>query len=155
MDTYSLSIALLVIGGILVALEPLIPGFFISVLGTFLAVMGGIGLVYPTALYSPISVVIAIVVSLFTAFSVLYMYRKIGGNQNPQTMTASSLVGKTGIVKKRVIPHSLDGKVEIENTMWSATAGHEIPEGTPVVVTSSEGVHVVVKEIRKKQSKEA
>jgi len=151
MDTYGLSISLLVLGAILVALEPLIPGFFISVLGTFLAVMGGIGLIYPAALYSPISVVIAIVVSLFTAFSVLYMYRKIGGNQNPQTMTSSSLVGKKGIVRKRVIPHSLDGKVEIENTMWSATSTHEITEGTPVVVTSSEGVHVVVKEIRNKE----
>ena len=147
MDAYQLSIALLIIGGILIALEPVVPGFFISVVGTFLAVMGTIGLIMPDALYSPISVVVAIIVSLFTAISVLYLYRKMGGDQLPQTLTTSSLVGKKGIVRKRVIPHSIEGKVEIENTMWSATADHEIPEGTLVKVVKSEGVHVVVEEI--------
>ncbi len=148
MDTYSISIGLLILGGILIALEPVVPGFFISVLGTFLGVMGAIGLIFPSALYSPISVLIAIAVSVGTAISVLYMYKKIGGNQNPQTMVSSSLVGKKGIVKKKVIPHSIEGKVEIENTMWSATSDHEIAPGTPVEVLSSEGVHVVVKEVR-------
>ncbi len=149
MDPYQLSIALLIIGGILIALEPVVPGFFISVVGTFLAVMGAIGLVMPDALYSPISVVVAIIVSIFTAISVLYLYRKMGGDQLPQTLTTSSLVGKKGVVRKKVIPHSIEGKVEIENTMWSATADHEIPEGTLVKVINSEGVHVVVKEIER------
>jgi membrane protein implicated in regulation of membrane protease activity len=149
MDAYSLSIAMLIIGGILIALEPIVPGFFISVVGTFLAVMGAIGLVNQNVLYSPISVVVATVVSILAAISVLYLYKKIGGNQEPQTLTSSSLVGKKGIVRKKVIPHSIEGKVEIENTMWSATADHEIPEGTLVKVVSSEGVHVVVTEINK------
>ncbi len=149
MDPYQLSIAMLIIGGILIALEPVVPGFFISVIGTFLAVMGAIGLVVPDALYSPISVVIAAIISVMAAISVLYLYKKLGGNQLPQTLTTSSLVGKKGIVRKRVIPHSIEGKVEIENTMWSATADHEIPEGTLVKVVKSEGVHVVVKEIER------
>ncbi len=148
MDPYQTSIALLIIGGILIALEPVVPGFFISVVGTFLAVMGAIGLVVPDALYSPISVLIAAIISVLAAISVLYMYKKLGGNQVPQTMTSSSLVGKKGIVRKKVVPHSIEGKVEIENTMWSATADHEIPEGTIVKVVSSEGVHVVVEEIK-------
>ena len=146
MDAYQLSISLLIIGGILIALEPVVPGFFISVVGTFLALMGAIGLVMPDALYSPVSVVVATIVSVIAAISLLYMYKKLGGNQEPQTLTTSSLVGKKGIVRKRLIPHSIEGKVEIENTMWSATADHEIPEGTLVEVIKSEGVHVVVKE---------
>ncbi len=150
MDLYEVSISLLIIGAILIALEPVVPGFFISVLGTFFAIMGVIGLVYPPALYTPIALVIAIIVSIGAAFTVLYLYKKIGGNQNPQTLVSSSLIGKKGIVRKKVVPHSLDGKVEIDNTMWSATAEHEIPEGTLVEVVSSEGVHVVVKEAGKK-----
>ncbi len=149
MDAYTVSISLLIIGAILIALEPVVPGFFISVLGTFLAIMGVIGLVDPYALSGPIALVIAIAVSIGAAFTVLYLYKKIGGNQNPQTLVSSSLIGKKGIVRKKVVPHSLDGKVEIDNTMWSATADHEIPEGTLVEVVSSEGVHVVVKETKR------
>ena len=66
-------------------------------------------------------------------------------------MVATSLVGKKGMVKKKVIPHSLDGKVEIGNSMWSATADKEIPEGTLVKVVHSEGVHVVVRELKEKR----
>ncbi len=56
------------------------------------------------------------------------------------------LAGKKGVVVKTVHPGSISGKIEIENQMWSATGDSEIEEGKKVIVISSEGVHVKVKE---------
>jgi membrane protein implicated in regulation of membrane protease activity len=52
-----------------------------------------------------------------------------------------------GVVTVDVYPNNLRGKVVIENDTWSATSESLIVEGKNVVVVSSEGVHVVVKEI--------
>jgi membrane protein implicated in regulation of membrane protease activity len=58
-----------------------------------------------------------------------------------------------GMVTTDVYPHTLRGKVEIEHDTWSATSDSLIPVGKRVVVVSSEGVHVVVKEILEDQPK--
>lgn len=63
------------------------------------------------------------------------------------TTVATSLVGMKGMVTTDVYPHTLRGKVEIEHDTWSATSETMISKGKLVVVVSSEGVHVVVKEI--------
>ncbi len=149
MDIYTVSLLLILIGLILIALEPVVPGFFISVVGVFFLAMGIVGYFKPDYLYSPVSISVAFILAALAGVIVLYIYKTMAETQEPQLMVASSLVGKKGIVRKKVIPNSLDGKVSIENTMWSATADHEIPEGTMVEVVSSEGVHVVVKEIKK------
>ena len=152
MDPITLSLLLILVGLILIGLEPFVPGTFISVIGAFVLVMGVLSYFYPDTLFSPVAIVIALLLSSGVALGLIYLYKKIG-TQNPEVMVASSLVGRTGIVRKKVIPHSIEGKVEIENTTWSATADHEIPEGSLVEVVSSEGVHVVVKEKKEKKSK--
>jgi membrane protein implicated in regulation of membrane protease activity len=58
-----------------------------------------------------------------------------------------NLAGKEGVVVKTVTPDSIKGKVEIDNQMWSATADSIIDEGKKVIIISSEGVHIKVKEI--------
>jgi membrane protein implicated in regulation of membrane protease activity len=150
MDTYTVSLILMLVGLILIALEPIVPGFFISVVGVFFAVMGLVGYIWPDYLYSPMAVAVSLLLTAVAGVTILYTYKTLGANQEPQVMVASSLVGKTGIVKKKIEPYSIDGKVEIGNTMWSAEADHEIPEGTLVKVIKSEGVHVVVKELKEK-----
>ncbi len=149
MDTYTVSLMLMLVGLILIALEPIVPGFFISVVGVFFAIMGLVGYIWPDYLFSPMAVSVALLLTASSGIILLYTYKTMGANQEPQLMVASSLVGKTGIVKKKITPYSLDGKVEIGNTIWSAEADHEIPEGTRVKVVHSEGVHVVVEEIKK------
>ena len=52
-----------------------------------------------------------------------------------------------GVVTVDVYPNNLRGKVVIENDTWSATSESLIIKGKSVVVVSSEGVHVVVKEV--------
>ena len=49
--------------------------------------------------------------------------------------------------RRRTILTTSRGKVAIENDTWSATSESLIIKGKNVVVVSSEGVHVVVKEI--------
>ena len=149
MDTYTVSLALMLVGLILIALEPIVPGFFISVVGVFLTVMGIVGYIWPDSLESPVAILVAVLITAVAGVGLVYTYKTLGANQEPQLMVASSLVGKTGMVKKKITPYSLDGKVDIENTMWSAESDHEIPEGTLVKVIESEGVHVVVEEIKK------
>jgi len=143
MDT--ITIIVLALGIILLLAEPAIPGFFLSVVGVFLLVLGGFAMIDPAYIFEPTAIIAAFIASLFTLGTMVMVYRKYGGGAPPETAVASSLVGKKGIVKERVIPHSLDGKVEINNSMWSATADTEIEVGTPVVVVASEGVHVTVK----------
>ncbi len=150
MDAYTVSLMLILVGLILIALEPIIPGFFVSVIGVFFLVMGAIGYLEPDYLYSPVAVSVGLLLAAGAGVVVLYTYKTMGANQEPQLMVASSLVGKTGIVRKKIVPDTLDGKVEIGSSLWSAKADHEIPEGTRVKVIHSEGVHVVVKEIEKR-----
>ena len=150
MDT--ITIVLLVLGIILILAEPAMPGFFISAMGVFLVVLGLMALVDPAYLFSSTSILAAFLASFVMLVSLILFYRRYGGEKPPETMVASSIVGKKGIVKAKVIPHSLDGKVEIENSMWSATADREIAVGTPVVVVASEGVHVTVKPLIDKRN---
>ena len=149
MDT--ITIILLVLGIVLVLAEPAMPGFFISAMGVFLVVLGvmALGGYAPT---SSLSILAAFLASFIMLISLVIFYRRYGGEKPPETTVASSIVGKKGIVKAKVIPHSLDGKVEIENSMWSATADETIDAGTPVVVTASEGVHVTVKSLIDKKN---
>jgi len=57
-----------------------------------------------------------------------------------------NLGGKEGVVVKKVYPDSISGKVRIDNQIWSATGESEIEEGKKVLVISSQGVHIKVKE---------
>lgn len=66
--------------------------------------------------------------------------------QSDATTTMVTLVGKSAIVTKHVMPHELSGKVKIGTQIWSATSDDEIEEGKEVMIIKAEGVHVVVKE---------
>lgn len=151
MDT--VTIVLLVMGVAFLLAEPVVPGMFISVVGVFFLVLAGFAAIDPSSVSSPIAVVSAFIASLLAFAGLVLFYKRYGGGQPPETMVASSMVGKRGIVKEKVIPDSLDGKVEINNTMWSATADREIEKGTHVVVVESEGVHVKVKPIEETDRK--
>lgn len=58
-----------------------------------------------------------------------------------------SIIGKTGIVTKRIDNIKGQGQVKIENEIWSAKSENNvsIEEGTEVTVEKIDGVKVVVK----------
>ena len=141
----SLGILLVIVGIILLIAETHTPGFFIAIPGTVLVIIGIVYIFMPTI--DPILLaVVTLVGTMITLFAVMMFYKKLGEPEPPSTTTIDTLVGKTGVVIKKIEPNTLTGKVRIDSDVWSATADHEIKEGTKVVVIKGEGVHVVVRE---------
>lgn len=138
--------ALLIIGILMVLAEVSAPGFFILVPATVLIILGGVGLIAPDLLLQWYTPILAAVIAIPMTYISIKMYQKLAPPAPPETTVATSLVGKVGVVVTTVEPHSLKGKVRIENDDWSASSDHSIPPGTKIRVRSSEGVHVIVEE---------
>ena len=138
--------AMIIIGLGLLIVEAAQPGFFVAVPGTTLIVLGTVTLLIPKYAqdYAP---VIIVVTALISSIITITLYRKMAPGQMPLTTSMDVLAGKEGIVIKTVRPDSIDGKVKIDNQIWSATGESVINEGKKVTVISSEGVHVKVKEV--------
>jgi inner membrane protein len=137
---------MVIIGLGLLIVEAAQPGFFVAVPGTTLIVLGAVTLLIPEVaqVYAP---VIMVVTALVSSIITITFYRKMAPGQKPLSTSMDNLAGKEGVVVKKVTPDSIKGKVEIDNRMWSATADSIIDEGKKVIIISSEGVHIKVKEI--------
>lgn len=137
---------MIIIGIGLLIVEAAQPGFFVAVPGTTLIVLGVVTLLIPDVAqnYAP---VIIVVTALVSSILTITFYRKMAPGQKPLSTSMDNLAGKEGMVVRKVTPQSISGKVEIDNKMWSATADSIIDEGKKVIIISSEGVHINVKEI--------
>lgn len=148
MPTFTIGLAMVVLGIILLLVEASSPGFFIAVPGTVLIFLGALGIITNdwifSTIYAPIiAVVIAAPMMLFT----IWLYRKLAEPEVPTTTVGDSLVGKRGIVTVKIKPYSHQGKIKIENTVWSAIADQEIDEGKEVEIIEG-GVQVKVIEVK-------
>ncbi|UCE37289.1 MAG: NfeD family protein [Thermoplasmata archaeon] len=150
-DPSTVGLALLIFGIVLIIAEAATPGFFIGVIGTAFIAMGIIGMVFPFLFDSPISVVIVVVVTACSMLFAIMFYQKLGRTQPTATTITESNVGKEGIVLEEIEPHSLHGKVKINQQIWSATADVEIPKGCKVKVIDWDGVHVIVEEVKEEE----
>jgi len=67
-------------------------------------------------------------------------------NSKTEKTNAESLIGKTGIVKKRIINIKGQGMVYIQGMDWTARSAddEEIPEETEVIVEEIKGVKLIV-----------
>jgi inner membrane protein len=140
-------IGFIVLGTLMLLLELHAPGTFLIVPATVLIVLGVLGILFPDILFTWWAPIAAVIVLVPTTLITIKLYQKLSPPGPPVTTVATSLVGMKGIVTADVHPHTLRGKVEIEHDTWSATSESMITKGKRVVVVSSEGVHVVVKEI--------
>ncbi len=144
-----LSLVMIIVGVIMLLAEAAAPGNFLVVPATVLLILGFLGLLVPSILLSWYSPLLAVAILIPTTLITIKLYQYLAPPAPPQTVVASSLVGRSGVVTVPVTPSDLRGKVNIENDVWSATSvGSTIPTGAKVVVTGSEGVHVVVAPIR-------
>ncbi len=148
MEPYTVGLALLVVGIILIIAEAATPGFFIGVIGTAFIAMGIVGIFFPYILDTPWSPVIVVVITAGAMLGAIMFYRRLGKSQPTATTITESNVGKTGIVTDDIEPHSLRGKVKIKHQIWSATGDVHIPKGRTVKVIDWEGVHVIVEEVK-------
>ncbi len=147
MDLLTMGALFVVVGLIMLILEVHTPGFFIAVPGTIFLVLGAAMILMGDSL-DMLTASILILISAFGAsVATLAWYKYIGPTQAPSTVTIDGLVGKEGIVIRRVEPNSIKGKVKIDGDIWSATSEVPIEEGKKVIVVKGEGVHVVVKEV--------
>lgn len=149
MDTWALGLGFIIGGIVLLLLEAVTPGFFIAIPATVLIVIGIVGVLVPDfTFFAVVAPIAAVVITIPVTIITILLYKRLAPpTSSPTTTVGDSLIGAEGTVTKRVIPDSIKGKVKIDNTIWSARADKEIPEGKRVRVISSSGVHVVVEEM--------
>jgi membrane protein implicated in regulation of membrane protease activity len=144
----------IIIGVIMFLAEASSPGFFIGIPASILVVIGIIGIGFPQLFFTIWSPIIATIVAVITTVGIIILYKRLAPPETPTTTVGDSLIGKEGIVTAATVPESTTkGKVKIDSDIWSATSEQPLSVGTPVVVVTSEGVHVIVEKIIKKKSK--
>lgn len=145
MEPLYVAIALIVIGLALVITEANVPGGYLIIPGLDLLVIGIYGVIAPDLLFTWYTVLIAILLTIPVVIGTILLYKRLGGSVPPSTTVTGSLIGREGTVIIETTPDNLKGKVKIGSDTWSADSDEVIPEGTVVVVVSSEGVHVHVR----------
>lgn len=150
MDGGSLGWGMIILGALLLLAEVYSPGFFIAVPATVLLILGILLLMGIDIYSSGWGVLIGVITALIAAGITVLFYSRINRDEKfPTTISRDSLVGKEGIVTVDVDENSLSGKVTIASSDWSAhTLGGIIPAGKRVRVVKSEGVHIVVEEVK-------
>lgn len=146
---FSLGWILIIAGALFLLIEVHTPGFFAAVPGTVMIILGVLILLGIDIFNSGWGIVIGVAIALCAAAFTVWMYGRITTNESPTTVSRDTLAGKEGRVKHQVDPNSLAGKVMIGSTEWSArSTGAVIGIGTKVRVVDSQGVHVVVEEVK-------
>lgn len=135
---------LFIVGVGLLLLEIVFPGYFIVVPGTILTVNGVILIIAPELLTQPWSPVLFAIITLVVSAITIVFYRRLAPTHKPLATSMDSLTGKTGEVLREVVPNKIDGKVKIDEQVWSATSDSKIGVGERVVVTRVSGVHLFV-----------
>jgi inner membrane protein len=141
---------LLIVGGALLLLaEVYSPGFFATVPATVMIFLGILFLLGVDVFNSGWGVLFGVIIAICAAGLTVWMYGKITPDESPTTISRDSLIGMEGQVKIRVDATTISGKVLIASTEWSArSTGLEIPPGKKVKVVDSQGVHIVVEEVK-------
>ena len=149
---WQIGLAFVVIGIMMLLAEASAPGFFIAIPATVLIVLGLLAMAVPGFFFSVWSPIVALLTAVPATIITILVYRMIAPPEPPTTTVGHSLIGRHGIVTKEVVPNSIQGKVKIENQIWSATSDRTISEGMRVIVTESKGVHVFVVPAEKESS---
>ena len=140
---------LILIGAVLLLFEVHSPGFFATVPATVMIFLGILLLLGVNIFNSGWGVLIGVVIAIAAAGFTVWMYGRITTNESPTTISRDTLIGMEGRVKTRVDSTTISGKVLIASTEWSArSTGSEIPAGKKVKVVDSQGVHIVVEEVK-------
>ncbi len=140
---------LIVLGALVLLFEAFSPGFFMTVPGTVMIILG-ILLVLGVDIFSSVwGIVVGVAAALVSAGITVWFYSRLNrGEGIPTTTSRDTVIGRTGRVTRAVDAETLDGKVRVDGHDWSAhSTGRAIAKGAAVRVVGAEGVHVVVEEI--------
>ncbi len=139
---------LILAGALFLLVEIAIPGFFAVVPGTILVIIGGLMILVPDLLPYPWSLLLYAIVTVVVSVLAIAFYKRLAPVHVPFTTSMDSLVGKSGEVIRQVAPDSIDGKVQIDSQVWSATSDECISECEKVTVVKVSGVHLFVKKVK-------
>ncbi|TAJ44902.1 NfeD family protein [Methanofollis fontis] len=140
---------LIVLGAVFLLIEATNPGFFIAVPGTVMIILGVLFVMGFDVFGSALGVVAGVGAALAAAAVTVWLYSRITPDEKPTTISRDSVAGREGRVIRDVDAESISGKVLIDGVEWSARSeGEAIPAGSKVSVVHSEGVHVVVREVK-------
>jgi len=140
---------MIVVGAVLLLIEAYSPGFFVAVPATVMVILGILLLLGVDILNSVTGVVVGVVIALVAAVVTVWFYGRLTPDASPTTISRDSLLGREGRVIRDLDPDTLSGKVAIGGTEWSARSlGGPLPVGAKVRVVRSEGVHIVVEEVK-------
>jgi membrane-bound ClpP family serine protease len=149
LDGIALGWLLIVFGAVLLLVEAHTPGFFAAVPATVMIVLGIMVLLGIDIYNSGWGAIVGVTAAIIAGGVTVWVYSKITPNESPTTISRDSLIGMEGRVKTRVDATTISGKVLIASTEWSArSTGSEIPPGKKVRVVDSQGVHIVVEEVK-------
>ncbi|AFZ70505.1 membrane protein implicated in regulation of membrane protease activity [Caldisphaera lagunensis DSM 15908] len=81
---------------------------------------------------------------LFAVVAIIIIIVKSSEIIMPINPTVTTLIGKTGVVIKRILPNN-PGVIKISDQLWSAKSDEEIDENSEVEVISVEGIYLKVK----------
>jgi membrane protein implicated in regulation of membrane protease activity len=139
---------LLLIGALLLLAEAILPGFFIIVPGTILVILGGFIILVPNILSYSWSPLLFAIITIVVGVLTIMFYKRLAPVHKPFTTSRDNLGGKTGEVLKAIVPGTIDGKVKINQQIWSATSDEPITVGEKIIVDHSSGVHLFVKKVK-------
>jgi len=149
LDGLTLGWLLIVTGAALLLVEVHSPGFFAAVPATVMIVLGIMVLLGIDIYNSGWGAIVGVAAAIIAGAVTVWLYSRITPNESPTTISRDSLIGMEGRVKTRVDATTISGKVLIASTEWSArSTGSEIPPGKKVRVVDSQGVHIVVEEVK-------
>ena len=140
-----IALAFIIIGILLFVVEVFQPGFLVAVPGTVFIVLG-ILMSFDDALgLSPFMLlIIGLVVGGGSLWGTMAMYQSLAPPDTPSEMSIESMIGKSAVVTKDVVPNEIFGKAKVGREEFRATADTAIPEGTKVKVTHAEGITLTV-----------
>jgi membrane-bound serine protease (ClpP class) len=138
-------VVLIVFGFILIGVEILVPGFGAFGIGGIIALLLG-GLILTGSGETGFQVSRWLVIGLtavIAAFTLGFLGVLVKSRRMPSFTGRASLIGMKGITRGDLRPN---GPVLVQGERWDATAEDPpLDEGTPIIVTASEGFRLKVK----------
>lgn len=123
----------------LAVLEILLPGNVLIWLGIAAGCVGGIMLAVPGL--SPVAQLAIFVVAAVASLGLGFGWRRQRNQQTTVNIGSARLVGQTGILETAIIAGR--GEMRLGDSYWPVS-GPDLPAGTTVIVTASDGVMLTV-----------
>ena len=109
----------IVFGALVLLAEAYTPGFFLTVPGTVLILLGSLLLLGIDIFNSEWGIVASVGGALAAAVVTVLLYSRMTPDEKPtMTLSRDSFAGMTGVVTRVVDPVTFDGKVQIEGNIW-------------------------------------